>query len=117
MKQNLDSLAWVITALYSVVSVVFIVPGYLLWMGKVPPNSVTGFRTAKTLADPNLWYRVNSQMGREFVFLGVVILVTTLGLHFWITRERPLVTVVIIMAIILAGTTYSLISGFSEINK
>ncbi len=34
-----------------------------LILGRVPPNSAYGFRTAATLADPELWYRANAVSG------------------------------------------------------
>lgn len=42
-------------------------------LGKVPPNPIYGFRTRKTLSDPEIWYDVNEFAGKlMFVWGGVM---------------------------------------------
>lgn len=53
-----------------------------LWMGRIGPNRWTGFRNAKTLADPALWFAVNSIMGMEMFFLNLAILALTMIFYF-----------------------------------
>ena len=51
--------------------------GVPFWMGKIGPNPWAGARTAKTLADPGVWYPANRTMGRDLVLCGGFLLLTT----------------------------------------
>jgi uncharacterized membrane protein len=42
--------------------------------GRIPPNAVAGFRTAKTMSDPEIWYRANRVMGWDLLWAGVAML-------------------------------------------
>lgn len=41
-----------------------------LLLGKVKPNALYGFRSARTLADPQLWYAVNRSGGGAMTVAG-----------------------------------------------
>lgn len=49
----------------SVISCVLAIP---LILGLIPPNRWYGFRTARTLPDERVWYRVNTVGGWAFLF-------------------------------------------------
>ena len=49
---------------------------------RIPPNIWYGFRIPQILNDPKLWYPVNEYGGRGFVWIGVITIVTALGLYF-----------------------------------
>ena len=51
---------------------VFAVIALPLALGKVPPNGLYGYRTARTLADPAVWYAVNRASGWA-LFVGALI--------------------------------------------
>jgi uncharacterized membrane protein len=51
-------------------------------MGMVPPNRFYGFRTAKTLSSPRIWYAANQRAGWLLFAAGVVSLLASL----WITH-------------------------------
>jgi uncharacterized membrane protein len=59
---------------------IFILLGWPLAERKVGPNGGYGFRTPATLADEELWYRVNEAAGRGLVISGVVVLLAMLVL-------------------------------------
>ena len=42
--------------------------------GRVPPNSIYGFRTAKSLSDPKIWYEINRIAGVDLLIAGVLIM-------------------------------------------
>ena len=42
-----------------------------LVMGVVPPNWFYGFRTAKTMSDPQIWYQANRHAGANLIAAGV----------------------------------------------
>lgn len=60
----------------------YLLCGLPLWLQKVPPNRVFGFRTQATLDNPALWYRVNRVLGQDMVLAGIGIsLAAGLGLR------------------------------------
>ncbi len=42
-----------------------------LVLEKIPPNRWYGFRTSDTLADTELWYKVNRYAGRDLIVYGI----------------------------------------------
>ena len=104
MASGSSVLAWVVSALYSVCGLAFALIGGWLWAGKVQPNRVTGFRTAKTLADPEVWYRVNTAGGSYLFWLGIIILVVTWGLHLTVTKDRPALAALSLTGLTVVGT-------------
>jgi hypothetical protein len=53
-------------------------------LGKVPPNRVYGFRTAKTLSSPEIWYPANRIAGWWAIAAGVA--AACLNLVVWSTH-------------------------------
>ncbi len=53
---------------------VILVLGIPLYLGKVPPNSLYGLRTRKTLENKEIWYRANRFAGLVLVLGGGVVL-------------------------------------------
>lgn len=66
------------TTLYSLlfagVGLLFVVLSVPLIQGRVPPNSTYGFRTAKSLSDPKIWYEINRISGVDLLIAGVLIM-------------------------------------------
>ena len=53
-----------------------------LILHKIPPNGLYGFRIPSTLADPELWYKVNAYSGRRFLVVGLGTSVGAIILYF-----------------------------------
>ncbi len=70
------SQATLYSLLFGGVGLLFIALGVPLFQERVPPNSTYGFRTAKSLSDPKIWYEINHIQGRDLLIAGVLI---TLG--------------------------------------
>ncbi len=51
-----------------------------LILGRVKPNSIYGFRTSRTLGDPDLWYPVNRYSGFWLLAAGLGEILASLGL-------------------------------------
>ena len=49
--------------------------------GKVPPNSLYGFRTPSTVSNPELWYPVNRCAGKWLLFNGLATVIAALVLY------------------------------------
>jgi len=48
---------------------------------KVRPNGWYGFRVRQTLADPEAWYAANAYAGKCLVVVGVITVLTAVGLY------------------------------------
>jgi SdpI/YfhL protein family len=61
--------------LWSIIGAMFIVISIPFILELVPPNSISGFRVAKTFSDESIWYAANRVMGYDLLIAGVVICV------------------------------------------
>jgi uncharacterized membrane protein len=64
---------------FAFVGILFVVVGVPFYLGKVKPNSWSGFRTAKTLSDPEIWYAANKTMGRDLMIAGALLFAFSLA--------------------------------------
>ena len=48
---------------------------------KIPPNGLYGFRTEKTINNPELWYVVNQYSAKRLFWTAVAFLITAAGLY------------------------------------
>lgn len=71
-----------------VLPILFVGLSIPLIVGKVPPNNTYGFRTAKTLSTPEIWYPANRAAGWFMVAAGVLATCLNLAL-WWIFPEWP----------------------------
>lgn len=84
-----QAIHWFITCAFLGVSALGIYLSWPLYKGQVPPNSTTGFRTETTLADPTLWYSVNSKVALLLIIANCVLIVLTVLAHFYLTARKP----------------------------
>jgi hypothetical protein len=96
-------LARVVTALFTVAGLINILFGWRLGVGQIGPNATTGFRTARTLANPDLWYAVNAVTGRYMTWLGAALILLALVLHVTVATRRPAVVAVILAGLLVVG--------------
>jgi uncharacterized membrane protein len=61
-----------ISLIYIAAGGLFVLLGMPLYLRWVPPNRFYGFRTARTLVDPSVWYAVNRVSGGWLTILGAV---------------------------------------------
>jgi uncharacterized membrane protein len=76
--------------IFAAVGLVFISLGIPLLRGRVPPNQWYGCRTDKTLSDDNIWYAVNRVTGRDLVFVGTVVMTSSLAALIFRNELNPL---------------------------
>ena len=62
----------ILTLLLLIPSGVFVAMGIPCSQGWVPPNRLYGFRTRKTLQDPDVWYPTNRVAGYWAIATGIV---------------------------------------------
>lgn len=48
---------------------------------KIPPNGLYGFRTPKTIDNPELWYLVNQYSAKRMFWTAIAFVVAALGLY------------------------------------
>lgn len=89
--------------------VVLALPLVLRW---VKPNPLYGFRTARTLRDPQVWYDANAYAGRLLVGSGVLIVVMTLGLFYLVPSLPPAVYA---LGMVVVTTAAALVSLFQAL--
>jgi uncharacterized membrane protein len=75
-------------------------------LGKVPPNSIYGFRTRLTLSSPDIWYPANRFSGRTLLIAAGLSLATLLLLpeRFFNPPFIPLAVVVVPLLLSLAAS-------------
>ncbi len=59
-------------AFIGLIEIIFAIP---MLKEKIKPNNWYGFRTTKTLSDPDIWYRANNYSAREMIVSGIVLLI------------------------------------------
>jgi uncharacterized membrane protein len=95
--------------LFAAVGLLFIGLSIPLILGRVPPNSLYGCRTKKTLSDSNLWYRANRVSGVDFLLSGVLILVASLGTLVFGQGMNPnhvVITLLSVLVLSVAGAAW-----------
>ena len=95
----------------------FILLGIPLLLEKVKPNWFLGFRTPTTVKNKTLWYKVNMQVGREFIIAGIVVIVGSIFMLIF----QPILTLILVIIILLllvhASIILIIIRGFLSVKK
>ena len=61
--------------LFMSIGLLFIGISLPLIFEKMPPNDFYGFRTPKTFSSKEIWYKANKYMGKQFIWLGSIMIV------------------------------------------
>lgn len=72
----------IVLVLYIFVGLLFIGLSLPMIMRKVPPNPIYGFRVAKTMNNPDIWYKANEYSGWTMLWAGVVTVIGAFVLKF-----------------------------------
>jgi len=64
------------------VGMLFVALSIPLIQERVPPNAFYGFRTAKTLSDPKIWYEINRLSGIDLLIAGALISIGSVAMLF-----------------------------------
>jgi hypothetical protein len=81
-------------------------------LGKVPANSIYGFRTKRTLSSPDIWYPANTFSGWALLFAAVFSLATL-----WFLPAAILTDPWIPLATILVPLGVSAIASFPYLRR
>ena len=103
--------------LFALAGVLFVGLSIPLIQNRVPPNRYYGFRTAKTLSDPKIWYEMNHIQGIDLFLAGALINITSLTMlvlaQSWSPRHVA-VTLLLVMVLSLAGVAWH---GFKVLRR
>lgn len=101
----------------SVVGLVMIATGLImallgvpLWLQRVPPNSFYGFRTPRTVSDPEVWYPVNRISGRDLTLGGGIGALAALICDLLLVD--PVQSALVLMACVLVPVTAAVLHTF-----
>ena len=97
-------------ALYSLafcgVGLLFVALSIPLIKERVPPNSFYGFRIAKSLSDPKIWYAFNRMSGIDLLIAGALISLGSVAMLFLGQHLQPqqvALSLLLLMVFTLSG--------------
>ena len=106
-----------VVLLFAVIGILFIVLGFPLKQGAVPPNCFYGFRTRKTLSNKEIWYAINRVTGIDMMRVGVAIVTASLvvlSIRSWISPDAMLF---IMLGVMVISVAFMAIHGFSLLKR
>jgi len=106
-----------ILVLFVIGGVLSVALGLPLQYEKVPPNWFYGFRTRKTVSNPDIWYPVNRVLGIDMVRLGIVVAVSALIMLALRHLVAPEPAVIIVGAFGGVMALWMVIHGFSVLRR
>lgn len=78
-------------------------------LGKLKPNGWYGFRTSKTLSDEKIWYPANTYIGKLLLGVGILWVLSALGLRIIPAIGSDLVTYNLSLTGIVLGSMVILV--------
>lgn len=99
----------VYSLLFAMTGILFIGLSIPLIQKRVPPNRYYGFRTAKSLSEPKIWYEVNRIQGIDLFVAGALITISSLSILLLGQSLRPehvIVTLLSVMVFSLTGVAW-----------
>jgi uncharacterized membrane protein len=92
--------------LFSLVGLLFVGLSIPLIKGRIAPNYFYGFRTAKSLSNPTIWYEINRLSGGDLLIAGSLITASSLAMAVFgqsLSEHQVATTLLIIMVVSLVG--------------
>lgn len=87
-----------------------------LILEKVKPNNFYGFRVAKTLDDPQIWYPANKYAGWRIFWAGIIFTLSALILYFMPVLDLTTYSVLLLVVFSLVFTI-GLVQSFIYLRK
>jgi uncharacterized membrane protein len=84
---------------------------------RIPPNRYYGFRTAKTLSDPTIWYEVNRISGNDLFVAGMLITISSLTMLVFAQHWRPEHVVITLLSVMVFSLTGVAWHGFKILKR
>jgi uncharacterized membrane protein len=103
--------------LYGIGGVLLIAISLPMMYDKVPPNGFYGFRTPRTMSNPNLWYPANRVAGRNLALAGLIVSITTLVVFAMRQSLHPKTASLTLLVVSLASLTGAVIHSFMALRR
>jgi uncharacterized membrane protein len=84
---------------------------------KIPPNSFYGFRTPRTMSDPNVWYPANRVAGRNLALAGVIVATTALVVFAMQKSIQPRTAALTLLIVSMAALIGAVIHSFIALRR
>jgi len=98
--------------LFAMIGLLFVGLSIPLILERVPPNRYYGFRTAKTLSDPRIWYELNRISGNDLFVAGALITLSSLTMLVLAQGWRPQHVVFSLLSVMVLSLTGVAWHGF-----
>ncbi|MCI0523789.1 MAG: SdpI family protein [Acidobacteria bacterium] len=96
--------------------VVFMIISVPFILEMIPPNTLSGFRTSKTLSDEGIWYAANRVMGYDLLIAGALIVVAAI-VTAKVFRRDPRRATRINFLVFIASLVAALLHGFWALGR
>ena len=106
-----------LTWLFISEGVLFLGLGLPMALRKIPPNSMYGFRTVKTLSSPEIWYATNRSMGIDLCIAGGVIALAAAVLHKALRAQPPQYLSLANVGVMTVALTAVLVKGILQLRR
>jgi uncharacterized membrane protein len=103
--------------LYGIGGVFLIAISLPMMYDKVPPNGFYGFRTPRTMSNPNLWYPANRVAGRNMVLAGLIVIITALVVFAMQKSMHPKTAALSLLVVSLASLTGAVIHSLMALRR
>jgi uncharacterized membrane protein len=103
--------------LYGIGGVFLIAISLPMIYDKVPPNGFYGFRTPRTMSNPNLWYPANRVAGRNMVLAGLIVIITALVVFAMQKSIHPKTAALTLLVVSLASLTGAVIHSLMALRR
>ena len=88
-----------------------------LILERVPPNSIYGFRTAKSLSDPKIWYEINRISGVDLLIAGVLMTLGSIAMLFLGQHLQPSQVIMPLFLLMIFTLSGAAIHGYFVLRK
>jgi len=102
-------------ALQALLSLVFVLVGAVsipMIQRRIPPNSIYGFRTPRTMSNPGVWYPANAFAGRAMLIAALVSLVAT-----WLVPPARLLNVGVLLLVTIGPMLAAAAASFLYLRR
>jgi uncharacterized membrane protein len=102
--------------IYVAAGVLMIALAIPLILRRIPPNRWYGFRTPRTVADPEVWYPANVDAGQRMAAAGLTIIVGAIGFYF-VPRWSMTNYAFALLAVTLFSLGYGMLQSFRNLRS
>jgi uncharacterized membrane protein len=116
-EAHLVTKATLYSVLFAGVGLLFIALSIPLIQERVPPNSTYGFRTAKSLSDPKIWYAINRTSGIDLLLAGALITIGSVAMLFLGQRLQPIQVVLPLLLLMIFTLSGAALHGYLVLKR